>query len=306
MRPRGSPSAWEVRKGGDAPPNVLAYLFVEEASHRRYLRWPDVAVPRLPLHHGGQGRPDACAIEVTEEGTDERRAHDAIEHGPPSRTRDLGGRHQDPGERDVGGCGAACRVGPIDDDGTARGEDDVQRVQIQVEETRAIPERGRDPVRGGQLMQAPMERGERRRLPTVRPGPMLELLEHGATLDTLHDELRAIRAQHLHPRRWISTLGDVAHDRRLLRHGAAAARATEDQTCTILEDLGVAAGSEQRPELAHARYCNASWRRRLVASRTKETHGERSVSFRCSNGLFLAPSARCGRASSGRSCRSST
>src|SRR5215475_2173986 len=277
MRPRGSPSAWEVRKGGDAPPNVLAYLFVEEAPHRRYLRWPDVAVPRLPLHHGGQGRPDACAIEVTEEGADERRAHDAIEHGPPSRTRDLGGRHQDPGERDVRGRRAACRVGPVDDDRTARGQNDVQRVEIQMEETRAIPGKGRDPVRGGELVQAPMERGERRRLPTVRPGPTLELLEHGATLDTLHDELRAIRVQLLHPRRRISALGDVAHDRRLLRHGAAAARATEHETWTILEDLGVATGSEQRTELAHARYCKTSWRRRLVASRTKETHGERSA-----------------------------
>src|SRR4029077_16149790 len=79
-------------------------------------------------------------------------------------------------------------------------------------------------------------------MPPERPGVSREDLEHGRTFDALHDQLGAVGADLLDPRDRTGVLGHVAHDFRLSFHGAALARATEDKTWAVLEDLGVSTG----------------------------------------------------------------
>src|SRR5262249_47310336 len=140
------------------------------------------------------------------------------------------------------------------------------RMEIQMDEAAAATREDREPCRGRQLVQPPMERGERGGVPAVGPKPLLKVLEHGGTHDAILDQLGAVGAPLLDTRRRISPLGDVAHGRRFLLHRTTASRATQHEARTVVEDLRIAAGGEQRTWLAHGCYSNASSRRRLVAA----------------------------------------
>src|SRR5882724_1028983 len=83
-------------------------------------------------------------------------------------------------------------------------------------------------------------------MPPERPRPSREDLEHRRTVDALHDQLGAVGADLLDPRNGITVLGHVAHDFRLFFHGAPLARAAEDKTWAVLEDLGVSTGCHER------------------------------------------------------------
>src|SRR6266849_8769388 len=76
-------------------------------------------------------------------------------------------------------------------------------------------------------------------MPPECPRLSREGLEHGRTINALHDQLGAVRAHLLDPWDGITGPGDIAHDFRLFFHRAPLTRAAEDKTWAVLEDLGV-------------------------------------------------------------------
>src|SRR3989337_850424 len=97
-------------------------------------------------------------------------------------------------------------------------------------------------------------------MPPEGPRPSREGLEHGRTVDALHDQLGAVGADLFDSRDGITVLGHVAHDFRLFFHGAPVTRAAEDKTWAVLEDLGVstrchegAGGMQHAITLSHTR-----------------------------------------------------
>src|SRR5438094_10607069 len=86
---------------------------------------------------------------------------------------------------------------------------------------------------------------------TERPRAYREHLEHRGAVDALHYQRRAIGADVLHPRRGVPVPRHVPHDPRLSLHRPATTRASDDEVAAVGEDIGVAAGREERTELRH-------------------------------------------------------
>ena len=215
-----------------------------------------VAIPTFPVHDGWKRRPGERAIEVAEKRTDEQHAQRAPDDRPQSCTRNLGtgnlgSGHQEPREGNIRRLCTAGSVRPVDQHGPSGRKDDIERVEIQVDETVTATGERVKPCRAGNLVETLVEPGQRGGVPAEGPRPSRDRLEHGGSDYALHDELGAIGTELLDLRRGVAMLGHVAHEHRVPLQRAPTAGAAKDESRPEVKDLRVAAGGKKGAELAH-------------------------------------------------------
>ncbi len=167
--------------------------------------------------------------------------------------RNLAGRHEEPRQRDIDDRVTDSRVRPVDDDGTRRTDDNVERVQIEMHDARAGAKFGRsEEIRGWQLMEPAMEVRERPPLTLDGPRRPRDGVDHRRANDPLHNELGSVLADLIDGGYGVSLCSDVLHGPSLGEHRPPLARAAQNQTRAVLEDVGVTPRSEQGPGLTHS------------------------------------------------------
>ena len=188
---------------------------------------------------------------MPEERAEKHGAHDTAGHGRHTGVAKLRGGQHEPRHRHIGPGGTGSSVGPVEQHRAVRREDDVERMQIEVDDARIAAQKALEPPGRGDLVQSFVQSRQSRGISTQRPRPPEEHVEHRGPVDALHDQLRAAGADVLDPRRGKAARGDVLHDLGLALHGVPETGAAHDEPGTVREDVRVAARREERTELRH-------------------------------------------------------
>lgn len=123
----------------------------DEIPNRLPLRRRDVLVDQAVFGRSAQRGQHFAVAEVGEEVVEER---------SPDPPLTGAGRADHPGHSDVKPGSAAASICPVHHDGTGGRDDHVRRMQIEMEKTPSLSDRGQT-LRRVDLMQASMEPGEK-------------------------------------------------------------------------------------------------------------------------------------------------
>ena len=128
-----------------------------ELSHAGLLFWRHVGVSQPVFDSGRDGFPGADRVDAAQKRTQKNAPADRDDESIDAVHRRHGAGEQDPRVGDVEGRIASRRIGPIDNHGTVRSHDHVQRVEVAVHEPIAEQRRGPDPRRGRDPVEAVVE-----------------------------------------------------------------------------------------------------------------------------------------------------
>lgn len=208
-----------------------------------------VGIGESVFHGGGDGVSRSDGVDPAQEPAKKDASTDRHDEPVDAGRGRCGARDHHPGVRHIECWITSGRVGPIDDNRSARRHHDVHRMQVEVDESVTGQRSDRHPGWSRYPVELFMELGENTSAPAEREWWRADKTPHRWTVETVHDEIAVTSVVDLRTR--IAVGSDVPHDLSLSNERAPVPHDAKHPSSTMREDLAVTTFCNLRPDRLH-------------------------------------------------------